>query len=145
MGKELEHFGVLGMHWGIRRSSGDSSSPKRRSRIALIDVTPQVNSFLEKHRKKSVSQLEADTKKPAFGERLAKAYSLEIKNGKVKSIGLDTIPKIMATAFVAHLAISTVSDLGRIGSDALRKGKVPRWVGDIAWTTGKVISNQPLR
>jgi len=131
MFNELSHAGVLGMKWG-KRNSGSSPSKGRQS----------AQSFVSGKSKKTVKQTISDSETEDLGRRIAKAYGIKLNSkGKAQSIGIETVPRLAATAFVAHWAVGTVSGLLAAGLT----GKTPRWVGDIAWTTGKVVSNSPLR
>src|SRR5512133_1086919 len=135
MDNKIQHVGVLGMHWGHRKGKVGF----------IIERKKKAASLVESVKNKSVSELSASIKKPDLGERIAKSYGLTIKNGRIKSVGLDTFPKIMATAMVTHFAVSAVSDIWRMVAADMKGGNIPKWVGDIAWTTGKVISNTPLK
>jgi hypothetical protein len=56
----LEHFGVRGMHWGVRRSSGGSNVPKTRAGRTTYQKTPHRLSDAELN--KRIKRLELEKK-----------------------------------------------------------------------------------
>jgi len=134
----LKHFGVLGMHWGQHKTIGLIKVDPTKARAAA-------SSFVSKYSKKKASDLVKETNTPSMGEKLANAYGIKIVKGKVKSVSLGTVPAILASAYVAQWAVGTVAGLASAAIKATASGNIPKWVGDIAWTTGKVVSNTPIR
>lgn len=78
--EELQHYGVLGMKWGVHRAR------KRLSTAATAEERNKAISSLEKHRSKGVKKLSALKKK---GEKLEKAADKKIRTDALKAANLE--------------------------------------------------------
>lgn len=141
MANELEHFGIPGMKWGVRRQkSGGSSDGKAAA----------TNKLLSKHSSRKASDLINETKSESFGEKLLRAYDIKKDPKGRYHIGTWTALKVggtlIAADYIQAYGLATVKNM-RSGyyQHLLRQGKGPKWIGDLAWTFGKVVYSGPIR
>jgi hypothetical protein len=97
----------------------------RLRRSTVYQKTKELKDVNSRVKKMQAEKAIAKKNKPPLQERIDKAYGIVRKNGKIKLISLDTIPKIAATAFVAKWALNYVA---------------PK----VAWQLGTVLSSTPI-
>lgn len=130
---DLKHFGVLGMHWGQRRSrpKTKTSLHKRMGKNVLVKKDEFGNVLSKKVATKEQAA--------AFAAKQKKRKLSELQNTQRKRANIKRVANAVATVY----AVYTVAQL--LSPGGINPRNVPRWVGNVAWTTGRVVSNSPLR
>ena len=147
MNKDLKHFGVVGMRWGVRRRQTKmanrtlqkdlkalSKSGKGDDMDAVMKATKKYDSAMSKRT--------ALVGKKAIGKVEAKAFLERYKKDKVNRLADKADAKRKADKIALTMSGLYLTDLltGGALSGLARYG-----VQKIAWETGKVIANSPLR
>jgi hypothetical protein len=92
---ELQHFGVKGMKWGVRKSRSSSSSPKEPPSEDFRKAA-QIRTKMETSGKKSLSNKELKdlTERLQLERKLGTVYTNNTRQAKMKR-GAKTVGKLM--------------------------------------------------
>jgi len=85
----LEHFGIMGMHWGIRKDSGMKRSVKRG--LSKLDTGDQYVNYIEEYDQKWLQKLKKNPKLGLIGKRAAREATKQTRKLKkeYKALGLN--------------------------------------------------------
>jgi hypothetical protein len=124
---ELRHVGILGMKWGKRKTRNLTPSSqhlsKRGGKTSIITRRWGDKKII---RRKEVSQKEAQ----AFVDKQRAQKTAEMfKNNQKRA----RVIKAARTVIAAYSVISIVNMMN------------PNFIRNVAWTTGRIVSNSPLR
>ena len=114
----LQHYGVLGMKWGVRRSTGGSSKSSKRKRVVSDDAREVA--AIKKKKRSEMSN--AELKKANERMRLEQEYSR--LNPNVVSKGAKYVTAtvgIMGTAIALYNNSNTLVNIGKKAVSALKK------------------------
>lgn len=126
MTKDLEHFGIPGMKWGVRKPTTRTTVTRKGDKHYLTEKTKKGTVVS----KTAVSKADAE----AFTAKLkAEKLKARLKNEAKR----EKVEKIAGALVLAYSAYSM--------ANLFAPGLVSKVSQTIAWNTGKVISNTPLR
>lgn len=69
--RELKHFGVLGMKWGVSKGSGGSSGGSRRTAAQLAKADKKWDKNVNKHFEKATKEINKDPNYKAASVKMA--------------------------------------------------------------------------
>lgn len=125
MNNSLIHWGIPGMHWGVRRRNLTPSSRHLSKAGGKLSIVTKRWGDKKVVHKKQVTPEEA--KSFVAQQNKQKANDLVKKTNREKRLGRAVIALV-----TVYSAVSIVNMVN------------PRIFGAIAWNTGKIISNSPL-
>lgn len=114
MNRDLNHFGILGMHWGVRRT------PEQLGNLSKKDnkwVKKNSDKITEKARKKSSNELKK------YSSELMKDSNAVKKSGKLSATTINSYNKKMASLMSEQIAGLT-SPSGKVVQFVAKRGEV---------------------
>lgn len=121
---ELNHYGILGMKWGIRRKRKNSNATNTKRKKATYDIS---DDYKRAHGKKSVKEM-SDKELRDINNRLNMEQQYERLSKSNINKGIDYMNKIVATGTTVATLIAlpvtiynNVDKLGNLADKIIRK------------------------